>query len=319
MRRSNINVEGGAIILSGADEGYFHLLQDLLLSIREQPQGRDFAVGLLDFGLTREQREWLAPRVNTIVSPGWDLDFPDQAATPAYRKKNTALPHLPRYFPGFGVYVWLDADCWVQDWTAVELLIEGARRDSMAAVPEIDRCYANLPSGLKLRVIRNIPFLRGRVWTLKSWLSCGMTKLYGRYVGGRHALKPLVNSGVFAIMADAPHWMAWRRSAARARFRDPAHLSDQITLNHAIHADGMSYHPLPAWCNWICCHALPAFDRENGVFVEPFLPYRRISILHLAGVAKDARYNLATLDGATVRCGLRRRDLASLTKTAVTR
>ena len=54
----------GLLISSGADDGYFPLLRDTVESILAQR--RDAAIGILDFGLAHEQREWLADRVASV-------------------------------------------------------------------------------------------------------------------------------------------------------------------------------------------------------------------------------------------------------------
>ncbi|MGC1886248.1 MAG: hypothetical protein WA709_09140, partial [Stellaceae bacterium] len=70
---------GRLLIASGADREYFPLLRDTVLSVRAQC--RNVAVGILDLGLDGEQREWLSPRVEHVVRPAWDLDFPGRAHT----------------------------------------------------------------------------------------------------------------------------------------------------------------------------------------------------------------------------------------------
>ena len=51
----------------------------------------------------------------------------------------TARPFLPRYFPDHDVYLWIDADCWVQQWDAIALFLRGAQRRPIAVAPEIHR------------------------------------------------------------------------------------------------------------------------------------------------------------------------------------
>jgi len=53
----------------------------------------------------------------------------------------TARPYLPKHFPGHAVYLWIDADAWVQDDTVLDIFVSGARRGMLAVVPEVDRGY----------------------------------------------------------------------------------------------------------------------------------------------------------------------------------
>ena len=47
------------IIVSGADSGYFELLQGCILSIRDKPEGANVALGVLDVGLSEAEHRWL--------------------------------------------------------------------------------------------------------------------------------------------------------------------------------------------------------------------------------------------------------------------
>ncbi|MBE9558263.1 MAG: hypothetical protein IMF08_15505 [Proteobacteria bacterium] len=307
---------GAPIIVTGADSGFFEMLQDLVLSIREFPEGRDCALAVFDFGLTDEQRDWLAPRVTHIATADWDITFPDMDRAPEYMKSFVVTAFLPKYFPGHGVYVWLDADAWLQNWSAVPLLIEGARRDGFAAITEVDRNYKRLSSGLRLRLHKYTPLLRGRVRKVRSWQQKYMDRLYPPSGGQAHLLQPLINAGVFAVTADAPHWDAWVDSYRLARIRDYRDLNDQTPLNHAVYTRDLPVHKLPAWCNWLCCHALPMVDMERRLLVEPSLPHHPIGILHIAGETKEGVHEIPEIDGETATTGLRRRDVQALFRAA---
>jgi hypothetical protein len=75
-----------------------------------------------------------------LREPEWGFDFPGREQKPGFLRGLLARPFLREYFPEFEIYVWIDADAWLQDWYAVELFCEGAcRRRGMAIVPEIDR------------------------------------------------------------------------------------------------------------------------------------------------------------------------------------
>ncbi len=127
------------LIVSGADRAYFPLLRDTVMSVRTQR--RDAEIGILDVGLEPEQRAWLALRVTHLVHPDWDIDFPGREHTSEARKAQFARPFLPRHFPGYETYLWIDADAWLQDWRVVELYAGAARDGKLAITPEIDRAY----------------------------------------------------------------------------------------------------------------------------------------------------------------------------------
>ena len=76
-----------------------------------------------------------------IVGPGWDIEFPGRDRMPETFKAQVARPFLPRHFPGYQMYLWIDADAWLQDWRAVELYCARRVASSLAITPEIDRAY----------------------------------------------------------------------------------------------------------------------------------------------------------------------------------
>jgi hypothetical protein len=283
-------VPEGLLIASGADRVYFPLLRDTVLSI--QAQRHDAAIGILDFGLEPKQREWLCGRVAHLVRPDWDLDFPDRERTPEIRKAQVARPFLRRHFPGYEVYLWIDADAWLQDWRAVELYCAAAGRDKLAITPEIDRAY-------KRHYKR--PKLFG--WTL-AWKN--YRQAFGWRAADRLGRNPMVNCGVFALHREAPHWDAWARLMSQVLQRTRFFFVEQVALNYAIFAEHMPVNFLPAYCNWMPGDAVPAFDAERGLFVEPYAPHEVIGVMHLAGREQKTHvFRLNRLDGGTVETSLR--------------
>ena len=280
----------GLLIVSGADRAYFPLLRDMVLSVRVLRP--DAAIGILDVGLDPAQREWAAERVTHLVAPGWDIDFPGRAQTPQGRKAQFARPFLPRHFPGYETYLWIDADAWLQDWRAVELLVGAARSGKLAIVPEIDRAY-------KRHYKR--PKLLGLTLAWKNY-----REAFGWRVADRLGRNPMVNCGVFALHHDAPHWEAWGSVLTRVLQRTRFFFAEQTALNYAIFAERLPVNFLPAYCNWAVGDALPAFDPARGLFVEPYTPHEVIGVMHLAGPdQKSGVFRLDRLDGGAIETSLR--------------
>jgi len=64
------------IIVAAFDCRYFELGSDLIRSIRAHPELDGFDIGILDLGMTREQR-LLIDRAKVFVKDAvWNLDFP---------------------------------------------------------------------------------------------------------------------------------------------------------------------------------------------------------------------------------------------------
>jgi len=288
----------GTILVTAADAKYFGMLVGLLDSLEAHPESRQVRVGVIDVGLTPEQIETLAPRVSEIVPGRWNIPFPGSETAPRYRQAFTVTPFLPEYFPGHEIYLWIDADVWVQDWAAIEMYVSGARRDGMAAVPEIDRNYPNCTSDLYLRVRRKGgPLIRGRIRVLTTSLYRILSRLYPRYTSRLLMLKPHINSGVFAAAADAAHWAAWKESYRMAKITGHEALSDQAAFNHAVYTRNLPLHRLPSTCNWLTCFSVPLLDEETGRLVEPSLPHAPIGLIHVVGSTKEDVYEIRTLAG----------------------
>jgi hypothetical protein len=278
------------LIASGCDRAYFPLLRDAVLSVLAQR--RNAAIGVLDFGLSPDQQQWLADRVTHLVRPGWDVDFPDRGRTPEIRKAQLSRPFLRRHFPGYESYLWIDADAWLQDWRAVEIYLAAAGRDKIAITPEIDRAYK-----------RHYKRPKAFGWTL-SW-KC-YRQAFGWRVADRLGRNPILNCGVFALHHDAPHWEAWARIIAQVAQRTRFFYIEQTALNYVIFAERLPANLLPAYCNWMPGDAAPAFDAQRGLFVEPYAPHEVIGIMHLAGQGQKSQvFRLRRLDGGEVETSLR--------------
>jgi hypothetical protein len=278
------------LIASGADRNYFPLLRDMVLSVRaSRPEP---AIGIFDLGLDPEHRDWLSQRVAHTVRPGWDLDFPGRERMADTFKAQVARPFLRRYFPGYEMYLWIDADAWVQDGRTIDLYVAAAGLDKLAITPEIDRAY-------KRHYKRPKPF----GWTL-AWKN--YREAFGWRAADRLGRNPMVNCGVFALHRDAPHWDAWAHVLSRVLQRTRFFFVEQVALNYMIFAEHMPANFLPAYCNWMPGDAPPAFDAARGLFVEPYAPHEVIGVMHLAGREQKSHvFQLNTLDGGTVETSLR--------------
>jgi hypothetical protein len=265
-----------AIAITGGDAAYFDLMRDCIGSLRATAEGRALALGVLDCGLTDEQRAWCKAQGATLVAPQWDFDFPGRAALKDGYKALTARPSLPRYFPGFDLYLWIDGDCWVQQGDALALFLAAARTGALAVAPEIHR---------SMRHYRH-------AWKEFSTINgAAYAAAFDQATADRLIRYPLINAGVFALKHDAPHWSGWADLLSKTLQRS-TDMTDQITLNVLVYDQGFACEPLPSRCNWPVHHATPAWDAERGLFVEPAMPYDPLGILHLTIYTK----RLATLD-----------------------
>jgi hypothetical protein len=258
------------IIVTGADAKFFELARGCIQSIRDKPEASLFAIGFFDLGCTEEQKAWLRTNVDFIREPDWEFDVPGRDELPSFHRGLMVRPFLPKHFPGYKVYLWLDADTWLQTWDAILLLVQGAElRTGMAIVPELDRGsriqYGGLPDFYA---------------TVYHWY---MTMGFDEDVATKLCTYPMLNSGVVATHHDAPHWHEWQHQLAFALQRHRPEMTDQIALNYAIYVRGLleKTELLPAWCNWTCHYGYPYWDHARECLVEPYLPHTTVSIVHL--------------------------------------
>jgi len=282
-----------SIVITGADSAHYALLQGLVQSVR----AGDIALGVMDGGLEAEQRSWINERADAVVAPDWDLRSGD--GLPGYLRIFDSRIFLPRYFPGYDIYLWIDADAWIQDWSAIDLYVRAAATGALAVVPEVNPAFPSLTPSLSIWYGR---LGRPRV---RSWAHRHYHAAYGRKTMRELALKPVMNAGVFALQADAPHWAAWEASYREGLARRPDVWINQVALNHAVYRNDLPLHYLPSRCNWTCSNALPKVDRESSLLVEPFLPHDPIGVVHMTWDTKDREFDLAAVDGGTVRRSLR--------------
>ena len=273
------------LLVTAANEAYAPLLRGLVDSIEQRASRLFTDVACFDLGLAPDTREWIGRRAAHVVEPGWDLPVGEKrrAAKPDLRAL-TVRPFLPNYFPGYGVYVWIDANAWVQERYALDWYLEEAAKGALAAVPHVDRAYRHTSSLVGMRMNRMLAY-------------------FGKDAVAGVVWRNYFNAGVFALRSDAPHWTRWAKWFGAGLEKTKGELCcEETALNHALWTERLPVTPLPALCNWLCHLALPEFDAQRERFCEPFVPRNPIGILHLTGRTK--RFEPAA-DGAAPSISLR--------------
>ena len=292
------------VIISLADANYFELLNDLIDSIKRFKESDNLAICILDAGLTQNQKEILSSKVDDIKSAEWDIEVPEfKVKGREWLKSQVSRAFLPKYFPNYEKYLWIDADAWVNSWEAIELYYKGCEKNKLSIATSADRAYG--------RVLRAEWFFgslaRIKSQNYKHAKSSGFSETIARQV----ALKPHLNIGVFALEANAPHWKIWQKNLKIALSAGRIWGSEQIAMNITIYCDQQEVEILPAYCNWTLIDALK-FDKNQNSLVEPYLPNHKIGIVHFAGKNNDEIRNnknfiskVKTLDGDLIEMKLR--------------
>ena len=292
------------VIVSLADSNYFELLNELIDSIKRFDESKNVAICILDAGLTEDQKLKLSQKVDDIKSAEWDIKVSAfKVKGKEWLKSQVSRAFLPKYFPGYEKYLWIDADAWVNKWEALDLYFKGSNANKLAISTSADRSYG--------RVLR-ADWLIGSIAKVKSQnykhaKSSGFSETVARKI----ALMPHLNIGVFCLNADAPHWVVWQKNLKQALSSGKIFGSEQVAMNIAIYVDDLEIEILPAYCNWTLIYRLK-FDTVNNTLVEPYLPNHEIGIIHLAGKTSDVvRFNknhlseIKTLEGKIIKKSLR--------------
>ena len=267
------------VIISLADSNYFELLNELVDSIKRFKESDNTAICIMDAGLTEDQKSILAEKVEEIKPADWDIEVPEfKIRGKEWLKSQVSRAFLPKYFPNYKKYLWIDADAWVNSWEAIELYFKGCENNKLSIATSADRAYG--------RVLRAEwffgSFARIKSQNYKHAKSSGFSEKIARQV----ALKPHLNIGVFALEANASHWDVWQKNLKIALKAGKIWGSEQIAMNIVIYHDEMDVEILPAYCNWTLIEALK-FDKDKDTLVEPYLPNHKIGIVHFAGKNND--------------------------------
>src|SRR6056300_353358 len=267
------------VIISLADSNYFELLNELVDSISSFEERKNVAICILDAGLTEQQRNILSKKVDEIKSAEWDIEASSfKIKGREWLKSQVSRAFLPKYFPNYEKYLWIDADAWVNSWEAIELYFEGCENKKLSISTSADRSYGRV---LRAEWVFG-SFAKIKSQNYKHAKSSGFSEEISRSV----ALMPHLNIGVFALEADAPHWKIWQKNLKKALSKGKIFGSEQIAMNVTIYHEKQDIEILPAYCNWTLIEAIK-FDTEKKKLVEPYLPNHEIGIVHFAGKNND--------------------------------
>ena len=296
------------VIVSLADANYFSLLNELVDSIKSFEESKDIAICILDVGLNENQKKILISKVDEIKPAEWDIKVSTHKTLgKEWLKSMVARAHLPKYFPNYENFIWIDSDAWINDWYAIELLIKASENDKIGLTQSVAPGYSD---------IGKVKWLMGGLAYIKTQNYKHAKKSgFDEAICRKIAFAPHINSGVFSLKKDSSIWKIWQEILEISLSKGVIFASEQIALNVAVYDKKIPTEYLPIGCNWIVNHLLPKFDESSKKFVEPNLPNNKIGIIHLAGGVwvdgkdmrsnKEIKKNIRTLNDKIVLKNLR--------------
>tara|TARA_B100000497_G_C7649754_1_gene390825 strand:+ start:205 stop:1116 length:912 start_codon:yes stop_codon:yes gene_type:complete len=263
------------VIVSLADSNYFELLDELVNSIKSFEKSKDTAICILDAGLSAEQKEILSKKVDEIKPAEWDIEVPAiKVFGKEWLKSQVSRAFLPKYFPNYEKYLWIDCDAWVNDWSSVELYFEACNNGKLGITQTLGPGY---------KIMSKVNWLFGKVAIIKSQnFKHAIKSKIGIAKARKLAFAPHINIGVFSLEKNSPGWSSWQKNLEQTLKSGNIFGSEGLAINMSVYIDNLETEFLPLGCNWIASNLLPKFDETLNTFVEPYLPNYKIGIMHLA-------------------------------------
>ena len=295
-------------IVSLADANYFPLLEELISSIKRFKESESIAICILDAGLTKEQKDLLGKKVDEIKSAEWDIDVPGyKVKGREWLKSQVSRAFLPKYFPDYEKYLWIDCDAWVNDWSCINLYLKACDNGKLGITQTIGPGY---------KITSKVNWLFGKLAIIKSQNFKHAVKSKIPYSKARKlAFAPHINIGVFSLEKNSPGWKSWQNNLEQTLKAGNIFGSEGLAINISVYIDDLETEFLPLNCNWIASNLLPKYDETNNLFVEPYLPNYKIGIMHLAAgiwqngkdmrVDKNIKIEIETLSNNKILKSLR--------------
>ena len=294
-------------IVSLADSNYFELLLELINSIKRFPQSKNISICILDAGLKDDQLDILKKKVAVIKKAEWDIDLPFYKKNKEWLKSQVSRAFLPKYFPEYEKFLWIDCDAWVNSWECVENYFKACDDNKLGITQSIGPGY---------RILAKVNWIFGKFASIKTQnykhaKSSGISENDARKL----AFAPHLNIGVFSLKKSSPIWETWQKNLKKTLSKGRVFGSEGLAINISVYIDNVQTEFLPISHNWITSHLLPIYDQQNNIFREPNIPHQEIGIIHLAaGIWKEGKdmrsdknikISLKTLNGNVIEKSLR--------------
>ena len=108
----------------------------------------------------RGTKNILSKKVDEIKSAEWDIDVPAfKVKGREWLKSQVSRAFLPKYFPNYEKYLWIDCDAWVNDWNSVELYFKACENGKLGITQTLGPGY---------KIMSKVNWLFGKVAIIKS-------------------------------------------------------------------------------------------------------------------------------------------------------
>ena len=184
-------------IVTLADSNYFSLLEELVHSIRKFNESKNVDICVLDAGLTTIQIEKISSFVDEIKKAEWDIEIPFHKKRKEWLKSQISRAFLPKYFPNYEKYLWIDCDAWVNYWDCIDNYFNACENDKLGITQSIGPGYKSLAK---------VNWIFGKIAAIKTQnykhaKMSGVSEDNARKL----AFAPHLNIGVFSLNKNSPN------------------------------------------------------------------------------------------------------------------
>ena len=220
------------VIVSLADANYFPLLEELIDSIKRFSESEKVAICVLDAGLTSEQKKKLFNKVDEIKSAEWDIEVPNyKVKGKEWLKSQVSRAFLPKYFPSYDKYLWIDCDAWVNDWGSIELYFKACSNGKLGITQTIGPGY---------KITSKVNWLFGKLAIIKSQnFKHAIKSKIGYDKARKLAFAPHINIGVFSLEKNSNGWEIWQKNLSKTLSAGNVFGSEGLAINMSVYIDDL--------------------------------------------------------------------------------
>tara|TARA_B100001173_G_C16021575_1_gene562339 strand:+ start:1366 stop:2247 length:882 start_codon:yes stop_codon:yes gene_type:complete len=277
-------------LFTGSGSKFFYKLENLLKSLSESKEFESINLFIFDVGMSQSEIN-IASKYGKVIKPKDHLNFNFEITKP-WLRLYSSRPFLKEYAPGFEVYIWIDADIMVFNWSLFNDLCNISEKGKIGIVPEVDVSYLyNFENKEYKKIFKNLYLRRG--WTFRN-----LTKYFKKIDIEKFSSLPCLNAGLFSFPNKNDIWKDWQKTyqevCNQSKSEDIISM-DQTSLNIEIYKSLEKTVLLDAKYNFLVKNSMPMINLENK-YVKPTSPFDEIYAIHFTGVDMKLTYEFNRLD-----------------------
>lgn len=271
-----------AAIVFSCDEQFSPLAKGLVLSLRQfGAPNANITLNLIDIGCSAETLAWMEQHGvhHRRYSHTEHYSFAPGVEVLPYHDSLLCRPMIPQLFPDHDVYVFIDADIWVQEAMALQTFLElpGRYRDTVVIAPCVDYSYSD--NYIRTQGVFNAVY--------RTYLAA-----YDQETAAEYAFRPFFSCGMFAMARECPLWGMWKDQLDvvfnKNYFGTDKHGVEQLAMNYLIYKT-KKYIPVDSIFNYQCHVGAARRDARTGKVIIAYPPNRTIGAIHLTATGHFIR------------------------------